>query len=41
LAQRLREAGVEVVDDELLPGHDRVYVTDPFGNRVELVEAGR
>jgi len=40
LAQRLRDAGVEVVDDDLLPGRDRVYVTDPFGNRLELVDAG-
>jgi catechol 2,3-dioxygenase-like lactoylglutathione lyase family enzyme len=34
----LREAGVEVIDDELLPGYARVYVTDPFGNRLELME---
>jgi catechol 2,3-dioxygenase-like lactoylglutathione lyase family enzyme len=38
LAQRLRAAGVEVVDDRLMPGYDRVYVTDPFGNRLELME---
>ena len=38
LVHRLREAGVPVVDDELLPGYDRVYVTDPFGNRLELME---
>ena len=38
LAQRLRAAGVEVVDDGLLPGYRRVYVTDPFGNRLELME---
>jgi catechol 2,3-dioxygenase-like lactoylglutathione lyase family enzyme len=38
LARRLREAGVEVVDDGLVPGCDRVYVTDPFGNRLELLE---
>jgi catechol 2,3-dioxygenase-like lactoylglutathione lyase family enzyme len=38
LAGRLRAAGVEVVDDVLLPGYDRVYVSDPFGNRLELVE---
>ena len=39
LARRLRRAGVDVVDDDLLPGYDRVYVTDPFGNRLELLEA--
>lgn len=38
LAQRLRAAGVEVVDDDLLPGYRRVYATDPFGNRLELME---
>lgn len=38
LAQRLRAAGVEVVDDDLLPGCRRVYATDPFGNRLELME---
>lgn len=38
LAQRLRAAGVEVVDDGLMPGYSRVYVTDPFGNRLELME---
>jgi hypothetical protein len=24
--------------DEPLDGHDRVYVSDPFGNRLELME---
>ncbi len=38
LVARLREAGIAVVDDEALPGHDRVYVDDPFGNRLELME---
>jgi catechol 2,3-dioxygenase-like lactoylglutathione lyase family enzyme len=33
----LREAGVEVVADALA-GYDRVYVSDPFGNRLELME---
>lgn len=37
LVERLRQAGVEVVDDEL-PGYYRVYVSDPFGNRLELME---
>ena len=41
LVRRLRSAGVEVVDDGLMPGHDRVYVTDPFGNRLELLEPQR
>lgn len=34
LAGRLRAAGVEVVED----GSGQVYVDDPFGNRVELLE---
>ncbi|HTR04577.1 MAG TPA: VOC family protein [Thermoanaerobaculia bacterium] len=37
-ARRLREAGVEVVDDARMPGYRRVYVHDPFGNRLELME---
>ncbi|MAG36608.1 MAG: glyoxalase [Dehalococcoidia bacterium] len=27
-----------VVDDDELPGYSRCYVSDPFGNRVELLE---
>jgi catechol 2,3-dioxygenase-like lactoylglutathione lyase family enzyme len=38
LVARLRQASVEVVDDELATRH-RVYVSDPFGNRLELMEA--
>ncbi len=38
LVHRLREARVEVRDDVLLPGYDRVYISDPFGNRIELLE---
>lgn len=38
LAARMRDAGVDVVDDNELPGFDRVYVTDPFGNRLELMQ---
>ncbi len=37
LVQRLRHAGV-AVSEEPLPGYDRVYVADPFGNRLELME---
>ncbi|HXJ32746.1 MAG TPA: VOC family protein [Candidatus Eisenbacteria bacterium] len=37
LVKRLRDAGVDVVDDPL-EGYDRVYVSDPFGNRLELME---
>lgn len=34
----LERAGVAVEDDTQLDGHDRWYVRDPFGNRIELIE---
>jgi catechol 2,3-dioxygenase-like lactoylglutathione lyase family enzyme len=34
----LEAAGAEVTDDTQLQGHDRCYVRDPFGNRLELIE---
>jgi len=36
--RRLAAAGYDAADDEPLPGFDRCYVKDPFGNRVELLE---
>jgi catechol 2,3-dioxygenase-like lactoylglutathione lyase family enzyme len=44
LAARARAAGYEVVDDDLLEGHERIYIYDPFGNRLEFLrplESGR
>lgn len=38
LEVRLRSAGVAIVVDEPLEGYDRIYVSDPFGNRIELME---
>jgi catechol 2,3-dioxygenase-like lactoylglutathione lyase family enzyme len=38
LLAKLRTAGSHIVDDEPLEGFDRVYVDDPFGNRIELLE---
>jgi catechol 2,3-dioxygenase-like lactoylglutathione lyase family enzyme len=38
LADRLVEAGVEVVWDDEFPGHERFYASDPFGNRLEFME---
>ena len=38
LVERLQAAGVTVRDDEPLEGYHRVYVDDPFGNRLELME---
>lgn len=42
LAERcatLRACGFEPEPDSSLPGLERCYVTDPFGNRIELIEA--
>lgn len=38
LAARLRAAGHDVRPDDLLPGYRRFYVSDPVGNRLELLE---
>lgn len=38
LVAKLREAGIAVIDDDPLDGYLRVYVSDPFGNRIELLE---
>ena len=38
LVRRLERAGHPVRDDEPLEGFDRVYVDDPFGNRIELMQ---
>ena len=37
LVDRLEAAGVAVAD-EPMEGHHRVYASDPFGNRLELLE---
>ena len=34
----LRSAGYEPKTDEPLEGYERIYVDDPFGNRIELIE---
>lgn len=41
LVQRLREAGYEVMEDELLEGYHWAYANDAFGNRLELMEPRR
>lgn len=38
LLERLRRHSIAVVEEGPLDGHDRVYVQDPFGNRIELIE---
>ena len=37
----LKSHGYAVVEDQPLEGYDRVYVDDPFGNRIELMEVLR
>lgn len=39
LAERVRSAGFDVTIDENLPGFKRFYSNDPFGNRLEFMEA--
>jgi catechol 2,3-dioxygenase-like lactoylglutathione lyase family enzyme len=39
LAQRLERAGGEVSWDAAFPGTRRFYTHDPFGNRLEFLEA--
>ena len=41
LSQRLEEAGYELNEDQLLEGFERRYVSDPFGNRIELMQPNR
>jgi catechol 2,3-dioxygenase-like lactoylglutathione lyase family enzyme len=39
LRRDLADAGVAITDDDSGLPVDRCYVTDPFGNRIELVDA--
>ena len=41
LVARLDRAGYRVSEDQPLEGYDRIYVDDPFGNRIELMEPTR
>jgi catechol 2,3-dioxygenase-like lactoylglutathione lyase family enzyme len=34
----LERAGYRIATDVPLPGYDRCFVNDPFGNRIELME---
>lgn len=38
LRHRFEEAGVVIEIDRPLPGFERLYVADPFGNRLEFLE---
>ena len=37
MTARLRAAGVGVRDDDSMPGVRRCHISDPFGNRIELI----
>jgi len=37
LVDRARGGGFEIVADGELPGHERVFIYDPFGNRLEFL----
>ena len=39
LVTALRGAGYEISEDDSLAGVRRVFVADPFGNRLELIES--
>lgn len=38
LISKLRQNNIEVIDDDPMDGYLRVYIADPFGNRIELLE---
>ena len=39
LTAHLRTRGVETKDDDTIPGVRRCHISDPFGNRIELVSS--
>jgi len=38
LIANLKAHNISIVEDQSLEGYHRVYVADPFGNRIELME---
>jgi len=40
LGESLRRAGCRVTEGEVIDGTGRLYVDDPFGNRIELLDGG-
>lgn len=38
LQEHLERAGIDIVWDTQLDGHQRFYINDCFGNRIELIE---
>ena len=39
LTEMMKKAGVEVREDASIPGTRRSHISDPFGNRIELIAA--
>lgn len=39
MASRFSDAGIQIRPDRALPGYRRFYVDDPFGNRLEFLQA--
>ena len=39
LRSRLQRHTIDVIEDDAIPGLDRFHVHDPFGNRLEFLEA--
>jgi catechol 2,3-dioxygenase-like lactoylglutathione lyase family enzyme len=37
LIARLNNAGLQINDDHTIPGVERCHISDPFGNRIELI----
>lgn len=40
MASRLKAGGFPVLTDNSLPARRRFYTSDPFGNRIELIQHG-
>jgi len=38
LVAKLKQAGYGLAEDKPLQGYDRIFVDDPFGNRIELLQ---
>jgi catechol 2,3-dioxygenase-like lactoylglutathione lyase family enzyme len=38
LISRLKQAGYKLSEDDPLEGYDRIFVDDPFDNRIELLQ---
>lgn len=39
MRERIEAAGFEVKGDKSVPGFDRFFTNDPFGNRIEIMQA--